>query len=107
MQHAKEECIYKLILLKARTVKMDKSNNRAGDSGSDNLFRGVPGFPDGSNQGLHMSDDLMPMNYTKMTEYVLIAICSLLALWVLYYVGSTFAERHRSKKDVKNILSIN
>ena len=54
-----------------------------------------------------MSDDLMPMNYTKMTEYVLIAICSLLALWVLYYVGSTFAERHRSKKDVKNILSIN
>ncbi len=72
------------------------------------LFRGMPGFPDGMSVNSH--DDLMPMDtnqFAKVTEYAIVALCSILALWLLYWVGKAYTRRRKSKKDVRQILSIN
>ena len=67
----------------------------------------MPGFPDGANLNSH--DDLMPMDtsqFAKVTEYALVALCSILGLWLLYWVGKAYTRRRQSKKDVRQILSI-
>ena len=42
-----------------------------------------------------------------MQEQILIALCCVMALGVLYWLGSIYANRRKSKAEVKNILSIN
>ena len=67
----------------------------------------MPGF-DG--MGMNSNDDLMPMDtsqFAKTIEYALVAICTILALWFLYLLGKAYNRRRKSKKDVRQILTIN
>ena len=81
-----------------------------GEMGENVLFRDVPGFAT-DKQSVASLENFVPQEYaehlTMVSEYGLVTLCLMLALFLLYRVGVVYAARRKSKKDVSQILNIN
>ena len=74
------------------------------DEDTQNLFRGIPDYPNARAGEIISLDTSM---IAKASEYFIVSIASIVGLWLLYWLGKTFNKNRKSKREVKNILNIN